>query len=340
MATIKKRGRKSFQARIRRRGYPTLTRSFDSKAEAERWARTQEHEIDRGGLPATLEAERTTLANAIDDYRRYVTPKHKGAETEASRLRAMARCPMGSLPLAQLTFAVIESYIQDRMDPEDGDGVKGSTVNRELGILTQVLKRARKRGWMIHDPMLDVERPKNPPGRERRLETDERDSFEKALKKTRNRIFKMFIMISHDTGMRRGELLNIEWSQVNFQRRMIRLHGAQTKTGAGRAVPLTRFATALLRCLRRRTGKKRRVFEGLTADAVKKCWQRLCRRADVEDFRLHDLRHERVSSLIDAGWNVINAMAVSGHKDMKAFRGYAHPRVENLVEQLDALDSR
>lgn len=340
MATITKRGPRRYQARIRRKGYPTLTATFNSRADAQRWVREQEHQIDLGTQPGTLMAQRTTLADAFADYLKKVTPKHKGKNQETDRILAMSEHPMASLPLAELTFVDIEDYIDDRMHPDEGDGVAGSTVNRELGILVQVLKRARKHKWMVHDPMADVDRPKNPPGRERRLEPDERKRFRTSLKETRNKLFKGFIIMASETGMRRGELLRIGWSQVNFQRRVICLRGPQTKNGKGREVPLTRTAATILRWLRTKTGKQRLVFGKLTPEAIKKCWQRLCKRANVVDFRLHDLRHERVSSLVDAGWSVINAMAVSGHKDMAAFRRYAHPNIDKLVTALDALDSR
>ncbi|MEJ2687644.1 MAG: tyrosine-type recombinase/integrase [Gammaproteobacteria bacterium] len=87
-------------------------------------------------------------------------------------------------------------------------------------------------------------------------------------------------------------------------------------------------------------GHDAQVFEGLTRNAVEPCWKRLCKRAKFDDLRLHDLRHESVSSLVEAGWNVIKAMAVSGHKDMRAFRRYAHPSTGHLVKKLDQLRGR
>lgn len=336
MATIIKRGPRSHQARIRRIGYPTLTRTFDTRADAEKWAREQEHKVDRGTLPDTLEARRTTLADALRDYRLNVTPLHKGALVETNRILAISQRSIAALPLASLTDTVIEKYISDRMKQ---DGVSGSTVNRELGILVQVLKRARKKRWMVHNPMIDVDRPPNSPGRERRLSAEERKQYIAALQRIRNKSFRAFVLLASETGMRRGELLAIQWAQVQFSSRTLLLSRNQTKNGTARKVPLSRKAVVVLRWLRRKNGKKRLVFEGLSADAVKKCWQRLRKFAGIPDYRLHDLRHERVSSLIDAGWSVINAMAVSGHKDMKAFRGYAHPNAEILAENLDKLTS-
>lgn len=337
MASITKRGH-AYSVRIRRSGYPTLARSFDTKKEAQRWATSMENDIDRGSLPVTMEAERTTLAHACDDYRRHKTPSHKGAAEESRRLRFLAKSSLGILPLAKLNSIVIEDYVTERMKIVEGaKGVAGSTVNRELGILVQVLRRARKQGWMQHNPMEEVDRPKDPPPRERRLTDLEIARIKLALKKTRNRLFIAFIAVSYESGMRRGEQLSIDWPQTDLEARVIHLRGDQTKNGHPHDIPLSRGATEALRWLHQKTGKQLNVFQGLTTDAIKKCWQRLVKWADVKDFHLHDLRHERVSSLIDAGWNHIQAMAVSGHKDMRAFRRYAHPKVALLVNKLDEM---
>ncbi|MCO6411940.1 MAG: hypothetical protein J5I92_04270 [Thiogranum sp.] len=91
MATITKRGPRSYHVRIRRSGHPTLARTFDRREDARQWARDRETEMDRGNLPDTLEARRTTLADALTEYRLKVTPKHKGAAEEASRILAMTK---------------------------------------------------------------------------------------------------------------------------------------------------------------------------------------------------------------------------------------------------------
>ena len=335
MASITKRGPKSHHVRIRRSGYPTLSGTFDTRADAERWARDREREMDRGTLPDTLKAQRTTLAEAYEDYRTHVTPRHRGADSENLRLRAMSRHPIASLPLAKLDAFVIEEYIADRLE-----SVCGSTVNRELSILAQVLKRARKRKWMAHNPMEEVDRPPESPNRNRRLYKAEHARFQESLKKTRNKLFKAFLTVSLETGMRRGEQLSIDWPQTNLEERMIRLRADQTKNGKPRDVPLSKLATETLRSLQKKTGRKHFVFDDLTADAIKKCWQRACDRAGIKDFRFHDLRHERVSSLIDEGWNILQAMAVSGHEDMRAFRRYAHPNVETIIAKLDELGQK
>lgn len=79
MADIRKRGPYQWQVRIRKRGFPTQTKTFDTKAEAEAWSRSVENEMDRGIFVSRKESERTTLLEALDRYLKEITGKKKGA---------------------------------------------------------------------------------------------------------------------------------------------------------------------------------------------------------------------------------------------------------------------
>lgn len=330
MASIRKRG-DSYEVRIRRTGMATLCATFDKRADAQEWARKKDVEIDSKTCPDTLLARQVLLHDILDEYRTTVTPRHKGADVENLRLLQMQATPLARLSLAELDYLVIEAYIDDRLTT-----VGPGTVNRELTILVQVLKRARKRRLMAHNPMEDVERPKEPEGRTRRCYGDEWNALKKALKTSRNPVFRALVEFARETGMRRGEMLKIRWWQVDLKRRAIFLKAAQTKMGQAREVPLSRRATALLQKLPHTDDC---VFP-ITPNAIKLAWARVCKRARIVDLHFHDLRHERVSSLVEAGWSTIAAAAVSGHKDMRILRRYAHPRVEVLVASLDELDAR
>lgn len=92
MATFVKRG-DSWQAKVRRKGYEPISRTFDTKALAERWARDVEAEMDRGSYVDRTEAERTSLKEALERYEREVTPKKKGASQERHRIAKWLRKP-------------------------------------------------------------------------------------------------------------------------------------------------------------------------------------------------------------------------------------------------------
>ena len=98
MASITKRGPYQFQAQIRRRGYPTQQRTFETKRDAEAWATAIESEMHRGVFLDRSEAERTTFGEALDRYAGEVTSGKRGWETEMYRINALKSPPLQHAP--------------------------------------------------------------------------------------------------------------------------------------------------------------------------------------------------------------------------------------------------
>jgi len=103
MATIRNRGEYQWEVQIRRKGYPAQRKTFETKADAQAWARMIESEMDRGVFVSRAEAERTLFSDLIDRYITEVTPKHKGAYSEVKRLEALKRHPLAGRIVATLT---------------------------------------------------------------------------------------------------------------------------------------------------------------------------------------------------------------------------------------------
>ncbi len=87
MATIRKRGDLQWQAQVRRKGHPNLTKTFNTKADAESWARDIESKLDKGIFLDYTSAQQTTFAMAIKRYKTEVTPNKKGWSAELSKLK-------------------------------------------------------------------------------------------------------------------------------------------------------------------------------------------------------------------------------------------------------------
>ena len=133
MATFERRGR-TWRAKIRRVGLPIQTHTCDSKAEAVIWARQIESEIDRNTFVSRAEAERTSLATALDRYEREVTSKKKGAVQERTRIRQWRQNPLANRSLASLRGSDIAAYRDARLSA----GRSGSTVRLELALLSHL----------------------------------------------------------------------------------------------------------------------------------------------------------------------------------------------------------
>jgi len=130
--------------------------------------------------------------------------------------------------------------------------------------------------------------------------------------------------------MRRSELLGLQWSNVNFDRRIAFL--PVTKNGESRGVPLSTRAVEILRGLP--SSRDGGVFGDLTRDALKQSFKRAVRRAGIKGLHLHDLRHEATSRFFEKGLNVMEVASVTGHKTLQMLKRYTHLSVGDLATRL------
>ena len=306
MASIRRRG-DSWQARVSRQGFPPQTKSFPTKAEADRWCRIVEGSMDSRQFVDIREAETTTLADLLKRYRESVTPSKRGSVEEAFRLKALERSRMGRLAVINVTPTVVADFRDARLKT-----CCPGTVIRDLAVLSSIFNHAR-REWNIGvpNPVAMVRKPTAPPGRDRVLTADEQARLLAAAAPTgrRNPILHPILIVALETGMRRGELLGMTWADVHLDRAVVRL--PLTKNGASRWVPLSRRAVAALAALDRSAPGL--VFPVKIA-ALGKMFDRLCARAGLADLRFHDLRHTATTNLAEKLPNVIELAAVTGHQ--------------------------
>ncbi len=144
MATFTKRGPHQYQATIRRVGFPTQARTFETMRDARDWAATVESEMRRGIFADRSEVERTTLGQLLERYGKEVTPTKRGQGPERSRLKRLIAHPIALQRLAALQSADFSDYREERL----GEEVLGKTVREELILLSAVLATAREE-WLI-----------------------------------------------------------------------------------------------------------------------------------------------------------------------------------------------
>jgi integrase len=323
MASIR-RHRGHWQARVRRKGYPQQTRTFETRAQAQQWARGVERDMDKGEWSDPGEAHRTSLADALDRYRREITPSKKGARQEALRLDLWGRADFASRPLARIRGTDIAEWRDERLKA----GASGQTIRNDLSTLSHVYRIARTEWGMagLHNPCDDVRRPAGSKPRERRLAPGE----EKALRQAATPEWDALITLALETGMRRGELLSLTRDQIDRTKRTAHLE--TTKNGDTRTVPLSPAALRALKALPARVDG--RVF-GLELDDHGNRWRALCARAGVVGLRFHDLRHEATSRFVESGmWNMAEIAAITGHRTMAMLRRYYHPDAAAMASRM------
>ncbi|MCL6622894.1 MAG: site-specific integrase, partial [Syntrophobacterales bacterium] len=139
------------------------------------------------------------------------------------------------------------------------------------------------------------------------------------------------------TGMRKGELLNLRWDQI----RDGFIYLTETKSGKARQIPVSDRAAQVLRELQiRNQWKSPYVFigpNGKRLGDVKKSFNAACRRAGLEDFRFHDLRHTFASHLVMRGANLKAVQRLLGHSDSKMTDRYSHLSPNHLKESVNLL---
>jgi integrase len=241
MASLRYRNDK-WQVQVRRYGHAPQSKSFQSKADAQRWARHVEAELDRTLIPNDPRLLSTiTVAELLARYRDTHTRSHRGHVSEAKRIEVFLRTDWCKLPLAKASPALFSRYRDTRLKQ-----VQPGTVIRELGLLRSIFETAR-REWgyaSFLNPVAEIKKPRAPEGRERRLRPGEFEALTTACGTITCSWLLHGIQLAIETGLRRGELLGIQWQHVNFDTAV--LHVPFTKTDKSRTIPLTDRAIEIL----------------------------------------------------------------------------------------------
>ncbi|MFM7346276.1 MAG: tyrosine-type recombinase/integrase [Tagaea sp.] len=325
MASFEKRGG-TWRAKIRMRGYPAQTRSFDSKAEAQRWVQEVEGQMSRRAFVSMKEAESTTLFEALERYVAEVTPRKKSAKSETSRLRQLQKNWLALRPLASIRGVDLARYRDERMKSVGAD-----TVRLDFALISHLYNHARRDWGMegLMNPVWNVTRPKASKGRERRLEEGEEARLFAACAEDDLTWLEPMVRLAVETGMRQGELIALKRKDIDLGLQLATLR--DTKNGDTRGVPLSTRAVAILKALPATVD--RRVFP-VTQAQVTHAFARARARAGLENFRFHDLRHEATSRFFEKNLEVTDVATITGHKTLQMLKRYTHLRAHKLAAKL------
>ena len=335
MANVEKRttqnGEVTYRVKVRLKGYPAQSATFERLTDARKWAQQTEAAIREGRHFKTTEAKKHTLAEAIDRYIQFVMPtKPKSARVQVGQLKWWKE-NIGAYTLADITPALIAQHrekiaegalIGDKLCPRSL-----ATVNRYLAALSHVYSIAvREWGWVEENPLRKVTKMKEPRGRVRFLSDDERKSLLKACKTSEGSYLYIVVVLALSTAARRMEILGLHWKDVDLDRGVITLH--QTKNGERRVLPLAGHALELIKEHSKvRQLKTDLVFPGKNLKDpidIRTPWETALKRAKIEDFRFHDLRHSAASYLVMDGASLAEIAEILGHKTLQMVKRYAH----------------
>lgn len=223
-------------------------------------------------------------------------------------------------------------------------GVMPGTIVKELGLFRRMFNIARKKWrWVRDNPVNYIEMPKVNNERVRYLSPDECGRLFNALGHEETPVWLMpIVILALNTGLREWNLLNLKWNQVNLFSRLILIEGTEMKNRESIGIPLTSEAMAVLS-----ESRKVSQFEGFVFhDCGSRIYPRklirafaaACKRAGIDDFRFHDLRHTFASYLRQKGVDLHTISKLLGHKDTRMTQKYAHLSVEHLRDAISVLE--
>ncbi|QYJ23449.1 site-specific integrase [Achromobacter sp. ES-001] len=319
-----------WRAQVRKKGHPTQTKTFTTKALATRWATAIEAEIERGDFKDTKPLGVTTVGDLLDRYEREV---HRMGTAKKESFKVL-RAELGAVTLSGLTGARIIEYTKKR-------GVAPPTWSMELSYLNTVLRVARSL-WdlsFLGDPIRDAREAfkmlgvvTTPRERTRRPTTDELTALKAHFNTSGRYQLPMADIVDFAiaTAMRAGEIFSITWEDVDTKKKTVIIRDRKDpkrKAGNHQVVPLLPAAWEIIQ--RQPKPHKGRIFPYIAA-TISSTFPRACTHLGIKDLRFHDLRHEGTSRLFEMGYGIQEVAIFTGHRSWNQLRRYTQIKPESL----------
>lgn len=312
-------------------------------------------------------AKVATLRNFVEqDYRPWANAHRKHGDVWCDQILRVFET-LAEKPLHEITAHNVEKIRTARLN----DGISPATVNRNLTCLRGALSHAVQAGYLKEHPLADVSDIEvDSSGKVRYLTADEAKRLRAALRSRDDDIrggrdrgnawrkergkelmpsipldgygdhLTPLVLVSVNTGIRRGEAFGLEWADVDFDLKQITVRGATSKKNRTRHVPLNGEALDSLKRWHKQAGHTRLVFtgrDGERVDNVRKSWAGVLKAANIFAFRWHDMRHSFASWLVMRGVDLNTVRELLGHGDIKMTLRYAHLAPEHKADAVARL---
>jgi len=272
-----------------------------------------------------------TLSEFVDEYIAYVRDVKQKRSWSRDRELLSTLCKyFGDKKLSGITPKDLEDYKLVRMKE-----VKPATVNRALGCLKHLFNLARRwKKFFGENPVTQVEFFEENNKLERILTPEE----EERLITCSASHLRPIILCALNTGMRKGEILSLKWSNVDLENSIITIEPTNTKSKRTKKLFINSVLRGILRELKLRSGGNEYVFLGPYGEPIKKLrtsFENACRRAKIKGLRFHDLRHTAATRMIESGANIVAVSRILGHSTLNMTMRYTHP----VDSERDALEN-
>lgn len=348
-------------------------------AEARDQAESQRGDINKGHDPQIErkaarrlleEARKRTLRAFLTNvYAGHVKETRKTAEEAVKRIKAQFPSWL-DLPMSEISEWDLRSWRQAAQKK----GKAETTINRDLAELSALLSHAVRLEVLNKSPFEGLSPLKGDDRKiVRYLSEDEENSLRQALRDRDQEIrakrksanlwrlersyqplpdledrfyvdhLEPMVLLSLNTGLRRGELFQLRWENVDLYKNVLSVEGRTTKNRRTRRLPLSVEAAEVLRNWKDSALPRSAVFtnrDGAPITDIKKPWAAVLDRAGIRNFRWHDLRHHFASRLVHEGVDLFRVKELLGHSSIQVTERYAHPSQAALVDAIGRIGLR
>lgn len=324
------------------------------------------------GIDPRQPKKNTTVVNFIafieNEYTSWVTTHRKNGAATLARIRSCFFKVFKDKKIEEISTLLVEKWRSERVK----QGIKHSTINRDIIALKASLSKAVEWGLIKNHPLTGLKLSKLDLNTKiRYLTTEEEEKLRAALdmreqilrRKRKNanewRLqrnydllpslhnvtfldhLKPMVLLSMNTGLRRGELFALTWNNVDFSSSTLTVAGEISKSGKTRHIPLNKEALYILKNWQKQTGDNSLIFPsketGSRLNNANKAWKNILKSAEIQNFRWHDMRHHFASKLVMAGVDLNTVRELLGHSDLTMTLRYAHLAPEHKAQAVERL---
>ena len=372
MATIQETPNGTWQAIIRRKGHKPVTKTFARKTDATRWAKDIEAKIDKG----EYSPDRSTARISFNELVKQFCEADDGLlALSPNQIRVMPislahwQKHLGHMRLMDITAEEIEIAAEAlgkrrKVSAAGNDlgQVSLSTVRRDISSLGSVFKWAAKKRIITASPMREVAKPEVDDKRERYLTDAELHRLLESCDQSESAELGLAVRLALFTGVRQADVMGLQWGRVNLGDlpttytdelgRMFTIPPRHclvtvTKNGSPHLAPLEGVALESLKAWRlqcRSFDPNRLVFPGRHNSYqpldLRTPWKTALKRAGIEGFRWHDLRHSFASMMLNTGASHLELAKLTGHKDLRSLMRYTHIAPEHSGELVAKMQAK
>lgn len=339
-----------FEGMIKGKRYHNAISEATCKKDAELYVTMFKADLLRGKLDLVENIGCKLFKELADEYLKYAKANNRSYDTIKGKVTRFKEI-WGNKQLKDISPIDIERYkVKRKSDKKtkekiiDGKKIPAkyistSTINRDIEVLRKMFNIAIANNWLNKNPCTSVKKFRQENRIERYL-TPKEETELIAVCNSEHKHLKNIIRFALNTAMRKGEILGLTWKCVNFGERKITL--IETKNGKKRYIPINSVVLEILKEEQNRSCCEYVFYNSATQTRysdLKRAFNSVCKKANISNFRFHDLRHTAATRMVAAGVPITTVKDILGHSDIHTTMRYSHAITEYSLNAMETLST-